>query len=462
MLKSQLLNGNDEIDVDQKDTKGGGRMLVGFVENTLRLQEMVQPGQTVAAALSGGRDSVCLLHVLHRLSVKLSFKLMAIHVHHGLREEADADEAFCRELCSRWGIPLLVTKVDTPARVKETGESVEEAARNLRYTALEELVKTGTVHRIALAHHQQDQAETVLLHLLRGSGLTGLCGMRAKRLPYIRPLLEVSADEIEKYLKENDLPHVEDVTNHDTAYRRNHIRHQLLPLLQQEYNPEIVRALAQMAANLQEEETYLERQTPDVSEEISIGWLLQYPVNLQKRILRKWLRKQGLMQDVQQVHIEQLLELAKGQTGRRISLPKGLTAQKSYDILVIHRSVPCPALPQGFPSFQMEYVPLAQAMEQWDGQQQVPALPEEKWLSADALSSRPEWRTRRRGDYIVAAGGRKKLKDFLIDAKVPREERDRLPLLADGAHVLWVFGYRISDDVRITENTQQVLHVRRI
>lgn len=437
-------------------------MLVDFVEKNLRQQEMVQPGQTVAAALSGGRDSVCMLHVLHRLSGKLSFNLVAVHVHHGLREEADADEAFCRQLCENLGIRLLIRRVDTPGRVKETGETVEEAARNLRYAVFEELVKTGTARRIALAHHQQDQAETVLLHLLRGSGLTGLCGMKAKRLPYIRPLLEATADEIDRYLKENHLFHVEDASNCDTAYRRNHIRHQLLPLLKQEYNPEIVKALAQMATHLQEEEAYLEQQTPEVSEKISVGWLLEYPVNLQRRILRKWLRKQGLVQDVQQVHIEQLLELARGQTGRRISLPKGLTAQKSYDILVIHRSVPCPALAQGFPSFQMEFMTLAQAMKQWDSPEKVPALPEEKWLSADALSEKPEWRTRRSGDYIVAAGGHKKLKDFLIDEKVPREERDRLPILADGAHVLWVFGHRISDDVKITENTQQVLHVRRI
>ncbi len=447
-------------------------MLVGFVEKKMRQLELVQQGQTVAAALSGGRDSVCLLHVLQQLSVKLSFKLTAVHVHHGLRNEADQDEAFCRELCQRWQIPLRVARVDVPARVQETGESVEEAARNLRYEVFDRLVKDGTAQRIALAHHQQDQAETVLLHLLRGSGLTGLCGMKARRLPYIRPLLEIEAAEIDHYIQVNDLPHVEDASNQDTAYRRNQIRHQLLPLLQQEYNPEIVKALAQMAAQLQEEELYLDMQTPEVTEEISVRWLLQYPVNLQKRILRKWLRSQGLLQDVQQVHIEQLLELSKGKTGRMISLPKGLTAQKSYDILNIHRSAPGQALKQGFEAgaadvisddlMQMELVPLAVAAEQWNSQQQIPALPEEKWLSADLLEQMPVWRTRRPGDYIIAAGGRKKLKDFLIDEKVPRSERDQIVLLADGSHVLWVVGYRISDAVKITENTQQVLHVRRI
>ena len=167
------------------------------------------------------------------------------------------------------------------------------------------------------------------------------------------------------------------------------------------------------------------------------------------------------MQDVQQVHIQQLLDLCQGQTGRRISLPKGLTAYRSYDILIIHKSVPCRSLQQGFPSFQMEYLPLHEAQKQWNDQKQIPALPEEKWLCADSFIQKPVWRTRKTGDYIVANGGRKKLKDFLIDAKVPKEKRDKLPLLADGSHVLWVFGYRISDAVKITESTQLVLHIRR-
>ena len=437
-------------------------MLADIVEQALRKQNMLQAGQTVAVALSGGRDSVCLLHVFRKLASKFTFRLVAVHVHHGLRKEADEDEVFCRELCEKWEIPLRVMRVDVPKRIQQTGESVEAAAREMRYEVFEKLIESGQVQRIALAHHQQDQAETVLLHLLRGSGLTGLCGMKAVRLPYIRPMLEAAARDIDTYVMENELSHVEDASNQDTVYRRNRIRHELLPLLQQEYNPEIVKALAQMAEQLQAEEIYLEQQIPEnVSKQLSIDWLLRYPVNLQKRILRKWLRQHGLVQDVQQSHIQQLLDLCKGQTGRRISLPKGLTACRSYDILVIHRSVPCQSFQQGFPSFQMEYLPLAEAQKQWESQEQVPALPEEKWLCADSFTQQPVWRTRSPGDYIVANGGRKKLKEFLIDEKVPREERDRLPLLADGSHVLWVFGYRISDEVKITENTQQVLHIRR-
>ena len=313
-------------------------MPVKMVEK--QLQQMLLPGQRAAVALSGGRDSVCLLHMVRGLAHQLSIELMAVHVHHGLRAEADEDEAFCRCPCQKWGIELIVERVNVPQRVQETGETVEEAARMLRYQVFEELVKSGQTDRILLAHHQQDQAETVLLHLLRGSGLTGLCGMKAQRLPYVRPMLEVLKAKIDGYIQEYHLPFVEDASNQDTVYRRNHIRHRLLPLLEQEYNPEIVTALSRMAELLQEEEAFLEEQMPQVPMEgqLSVSWLLQYPVNLQRRILRKWLRQNGLKTDVQQVHLQQLMELAQGATGRRISLPKGLTVQKSYDILVIRRS----------------------------------------------------------------------------------------------------------------------------
>ena len=448
-------------------------MPVKMVEK--QLQQMLLPGQRAAVALSGGRDSVCLLHMVRGLAHQLSIELMAVHVHHGLRAEADEDEAFCRRLCQKWGIELVVERVNVPQRVQETGETVEEAARMLRYQVFEELVKSGQTDRILLAHHQQDQAETVLLHLLRGSGLTGLCGMKAQRLPYVRPMLEVSKARIDGYIQEYHLPFVEDASNQDTAYRRNHIRHRLLPLLEQEYNPEIVTALSRMAELLQEEEAFLEEQVPQVPKEgqLSVSWLLQYPVNLQRRILRKWLKQNGLKTDVQQVHLQQLMELAQGATGRRISLPKGLTVQKSYDILVIRRSglesdmkqllqEHGSAMPQEFPSFEMERMSAAAVCSQWGCPEQIPALPEEKWLSADGLLDMPVWRTRKPGDYITLGSGRKKLKEFMIDEKIPREVRETVPLLADGSHVLWVYGYRISETVKITENTQQVLHVRRI
>jgi len=433
------------------------------VKQVLQQHQMVASGQRLVAALSGGRDSVCLLHILKGLQPCLAYELSAVHVHHGLREEADQEEAFCRRLCREWEIPLTVYHVDVPARIQASGESVEEAARSLRYEAFEKL----DADRIALAHHQQDQAETVLLHLLRGSALTGLCGMRPVRMPYIRPLLYTERAAIEQYITDHALAYMEDKSNQDTAFRRNKIRHELLPLLQQEYNPEIVKILSQTAQVLQEEESYIQAQLPAAPQgNLSVSWLLSYHENLQKRILKLWLAQAGLWQNISHTHMEQLVQLLHKKGGKRISLPKGLTVDKSYDILHIYKNVPCRQIVPSMPVFEMERISIKEAREDWKKGQKdgtgIPDLPEEKWLSADALEELPVWRYRRSGDYLMIGGGRKKLKEYLIDEKIPRQERDALPLLAAGAHILWVWGHRISEGAKVTENTQQVLHVRRL
>ncbi len=438
-------------------------MLRETVKAMLLQYHMIESGQKMAVALSGGRDSVCLLHILKSLQPHFGYELSALHVNHGLRKEAVQEEAFCRRLCQQWNIPLTVYQVDVPARIKSTGESVEEAARSLRYEAFEK----AEADRIALAHHQQDQAETLLMHLLRGSALTGLCGMRPVRVPYIRPLLHVSGEQIERYMADHALAHIEDASNQDTAFRRNKIRHELLPLLQQEYNPEIVKILSQTAQVLQEEEAYIEAQLPAVPKgDLSVSWLLSYPENLQKRILKEWLAQNGLQQNVSHTHMQQLIRLLHGGSGKRISLPKGLTVDKSYDILHIYKNIPCEQSEMSMPVFAMRRMPIAEARKSWrKGQNdgiEIPDLPEEKWLNADAFKELPIWRYRRSGDYLMIGGGRKKLKEYLIDEKIPRQERDALPLLAVGAHILWVWGHRISEGAKVTENTQQVLHVRRL
>lgn len=438
------------------------RDLTGQIQRALEEMAVLQRGQRVAVALSGGRDSVCLLHVMRHVAPNLGLTLSAVHVNHGLRQEAGADEAFCRSLCRRWQVPLTVYHVDTKARIRSSGESVEEAARVLRYEALERL----PVSWVALAHHQADQAETLLLRLLRGSGLKGLGGMRAVRGRYIRPFLSISPAQLEAYEKEQGLTHVEDASNYDIALQRNRVRHQLLPLLQQ-FNPEAVRILAQTARLLQDDEDFIESCLPRAEAEeqtLSCSQLLSQPPAIQTRMLRRWLAAVGAGRDIQQVHIQQLLQLAKGSTGRAISLPKGLTIDKSYDILHVCKKVPCLETNGSWHNFETEILPIEQARRQMCAHasnctQAVPALQEEKWIDADRIEHPPVWRTRRSGDYLIANGGRKKLRDFWIDEKVPRHLRDQIPLLADGSHIIWVYGYRLSDGVKISEHTQRVLHI---
>lgn len=214
-------------------------------------------GETVLAGFSGGPDSVCLLHFLHHLSRKKHFELVAVHVHHGLRgADADADAAFCRALCKKWDIPFILKKKAVRSLAKKLNLSVEHAARKARYEAFAQAAGQTGASKIALGHHLDDQAETVLLNLLRGTRPEGLCGIPVRRplnqkVEIVRPLLCITRAEVEQYLQENDLPSVTDQTNADDAYTRNWIRHEVLPLLERK-QPQIRKHLALMARRLAE------------------------------------------------------------------------------------------------------------------------------------------------------------------------------------------------------------------
>lgn len=207
-------------------------------------------------ALSGGRDSMCLLHILIELRTQMGYQLRAMYVHPGLRKEADEEAVWLAKCCEDWEVLFSVREVDVQERVERTKESIEEAARNLRYQALlEESARWGAW--ILMAHHAQDQAETVLLRLLRGSGLRGLSGMMEQREIILRPLLKIAPEEITDYMKQKNLSYLQDVSNDDIKYTRNWIRHRLLPLLE-EKNPAIQRNLCELAEQARQDEAYLE------------------------------------------------------------------------------------------------------------------------------------------------------------------------------------------------------------
>ncbi|MBO4888808.1 MAG: tRNA lysidine(34) synthetase TilS [Firmicutes bacterium] len=432
-----------------------------------------KPGFTVA--LSGGRDSVCLLHALDHLRDKgMAFSLRAVHVHHGMRQQADLDEAFCHELCEKLKIPYHAVYVDVPALVEEEGASSEEAARRLRYRALSREA-SGDV--IVLAHHQKDQAETILLHMLRGTSLKGLGGMKVLSANefgpgrLFRPMLEVTEEELDDYVKEHQLVYRTDETNLDTGYTRNRIRKELLPQLAS-YNPQIIPALCAMSDSIREDLSFLEeeaekawrdcRTKSDEGSAIKISRLLSYPKAIQSRVLLKFLEDNGLSKDISGHHLKYLFSLTKGQSGRQIVLPKGLTVEKSYDILCIYK---CP---------HFTAVCSENAWVRRLGKQEVLAVRSDpqkavfptdspvKILSFPEEEPLPVWRGRRAGDYMMirlADGtmGRKKLQDILQDDHVPRAKRDEAVLLCAGDKVLWIVGGRISEDVKISSETESMI-----
>jgi len=219
--------------------------------------QLFKRGETVLVGFSGGPDSVCLVHFLRHLAGKKHFELIAVHVHHGLRAQtADRDAAFCRQLCKKWNIPFILKKKAVRSLAKKLDLSIEHAARKARYEAFAQAARQTGATKVALGHHLDDQAETVLLNLLRGTQPEGLCGIPARRalnkqVEIVRPLLCITRAEVEQYLKENNLTFVTDETNLDDKYRRNWVRHELLPILESK-QPQIRQHLALMAARLNE------------------------------------------------------------------------------------------------------------------------------------------------------------------------------------------------------------------
>lgn len=419
-------------------------------------------------ALSGGRDSMCLLHILMELRPQMRYQLRATYVHHGLREEADEEAVWLAKSCEDWDVLFSVRKVDVQERVERTKESIEEAARNLRYQALlEESAKWDAW--ILMAHHAQDQAETVLLRLLRGSGLRGLSGMLEQREKILRPLLRITPEEITDYMKQKNLPYLQDVSNNDIRYTRNWIRHRLLPLLE-EKNPAIQRNLCELAEQARQDEAYMENVVDTLfrkaydGEGLAVPIVLEQPDALQGRLLRRFLQQKGGIHNVGRVHIQMIKDLCRGTGGGESVLPGGRTFYRQYDKLLLKKpqntsEAYCSELPL---DGQWKDTPwgrfrVREIRNPFQNFQQIPDLPYTKWLNCDTITEQLVVRTRNSGDYLGVRGGHQSLKKYMVNAKIPRETRDQVALVASGSHVLWIVGHRLSEAARLTEHVKRVV-----
>lgn len=431
----------------------------------------------VIVGVSGGPDSICLLHVLCSFRAEWKISLTAVHVNHGLRETAGEDAEYVKQMCGEWDIPYKEYCCDVREVAAEKKMSLEEAGRYARYEAFADAKEAYGANKVALAHHMDDQVETILWNLFRGTGSKGLSGMAARRDDIVRPLLCVSKEEILEYLREKDIAYRVDETNGENTFTRNKLRNQLIPTIENEYNRQSRQHIVGAGAVIARMEDYISKQAEAAVKKcvkrLSKNSVLirgkayrkQEPI-LREAVLRQALYDMaGTQKDIGQVHIHILEELMENQVGREADLPYGLQAFKTYDGICIRAREKRSAEKVGnlgdsdlsghftFRSIELKH---ANSWKKYIKEKRYT-----KCFDYDIIKSGLKARTREPGDYIVidSAGNTQKLKYYFINEKVPREIRDTVPLLAEGQLIHWVVGYRVSEIGKVTEDTKRVLEV---
>ncbi|MBR4768460.1 MAG: tRNA lysidine(34) synthetase TilS [Lachnospiraceae bacterium] len=421
---------------------------------------LIEDSKEVVVALSGGPDSVCLLSVLK----ELGYKVGAVHVNHHLRETADRDQRFSEEIAEKLGVPAVTEDVDVKKMKTDSKRSTEEAARILRYEALERGAKKlfpGEVP-IATGHHTDDQAETVLFHLIRGAGVRGAGGIAPKTGRVIRPLLPVTHEAILNYLLEKDLPFVIDETNEEDDMARNRIRHHVIPELKA-IRPDAAEKIAEASMRFREAEAFLTEEAgkalqavrlPGEKNEVRLdaGAFASLPVLMKRYVVREAMKELGTPErDKTSVHYQAVASLDGKSVGKEITLPGGGYAVRTYDAVVILREKDAP---RADARFRME-------IRRVKNDEKKPANPYTKRFDCDKINGNvPVLRTREPYDRIaIAPGMHKTLKRFMIDEKIPKAERGRIPVVAVGHEVLWIVGYRTSCAFHPAKDAEEALEI---
>lgn len=410
----------------------------------------------IGVALSGGRDSVVLVHVLKQSGAHI----FAVNIEHGIRGESSiSDSRFVKDWCKQQGVDLKAYCVDAPMFCRQHGYTLEQGARILRYEIFDRLLQSGECDYIALAHHAGDQTETIFLRILRGTGIKGLVGMRPISGRYIRPLLDYSREDIDQYIAEHSLNYVEDESNSDSAYTRNFIREQLAVI--RERFPSLDEAAARLARNAQENESFIEGLVPHpsiVGDEAHIDVsVLDNPLIAKKAVMLA-ANAVGVYQDIEERHFPIIFGLAATENGKRIELPHGLSVHKQDGALVfavrnaLDESVSnMDEIPFGegeFDRFGICAVMMDKPPSSFVGAQ---------YIDVDKLPDGAVFRLRRDGDYICKfGGGTKSLGDFLTDKKIPLRKRGELVVLVVGQEVYAVVGVEISAKVALDKDTKRI------
>lgn len=433
----------------------------------IKAKKLIKPGETIGVAVSGGVDSMSLLHFLNAHKEDFDCQVVAITVDHMIRGDRSlGDSMFVKNWCRENRIYCHKFSVDAVRVANEKNLGIEEAARDARYGVFDNLIKENIVDKIALAHHIADQAETVLLHILRGSGLNGACGMEEIRDDiFIRPFLHVDKDDIIRYASRNYIEYVEDETNKESKYNRNFLRNVILPELKKRWEG-VEQNLVSFAHACREDNTFILSHVSHsgvITEKNLVKIPLvyfHYHASVINRIIFDSLKEIGVFKDIERKHIDLIKELSESQNGKKINLPCNLIAQKEYDYVTLYKIEK---------QIVAETYPFNVGKTNFAGLYNIDVKRTKKLeVQKDALimdtKKIPEtaiWRTRKNGDVFAKFGsGAKALKNFFIDKKVPNRVRDFIPVLADGKNILCVLGYEISDTVKVTEDTKMAYIVK--
>ena len=465
------------------------------IEKFIQKYHMLTCGDKVIAGVSGGADSVCLFLMLLEVREKIGFDLIAVHVHHGLRgEAADQDQRFVEALCEQHRIPLEIFRVNLESIAKKRKQSLEEAGRMVRREAFDSVCKKYGGNKIALAHHQNDNAETLLWNLSRGTGLDGLGGIRPVNGKFIRPLLCMNRKEIEEYLAKRKQSYCIDETNAGTDYTRNKLRHLVLPILEEQVNSAAVRHMNETMEQIWELQEYMQEQVEAAYQECvqehfeKPCWIQiqqksfeTFPELIKKMVIRKGMEQVGgKKRDLSHKHVDVMMELMNKQVGRTLDLPYEMHAKRNYEGIRLEK--------QRTYSFGEEKK--AEIMQECMSELNIPGetiladrnlklrckilekpknlsikdIPQKiytKWFDYGIIKSSLYIRTRQAGDTIVIdeKGHQKKLKNWFVDEKIPKEVRDSQLLLAENNEILWVLGHRMSQAYQVKQSTKWILQI---
>jgi len=425
-----------------------------FVE----LKDLVLPNQTVAVAISGGSDSVALLHYIHNARKIYGFNVIAINVEHGIRGESSiSDSNFVKKLCEKWNVKLFSYQVDSVKKANSEKLSLEQAARTLRYECFYDALNKGLCDKIATAHHLRDNAESVLFNLFRGTGISGITGIAQNyENRIIRPFLNVSKEEIQKYVIENQLEFVTDQTNFDDDYTRNYIRLNILPQIEKIF-PEFEKSIARFSLIAKTENDYMNEQANSAvckeNEIVQISLPLHPALLARASVIA--MKEVGIKKDWEKTHVDAILTLADAKNGAQITLKNGVVAIKEYNKIVF--TLPQKASDEQIP-FGIGNFELGNAKVGVNLINRPQTLKDELFGDLEKIPQTAVIRFKRDGDVFTKfGGGTKSLGDYLTDKKIPLRLRNFIPLIANGNEILVIFGVSISEKIKVGENSTKII-----